>query len=99
MAAIGRIKSPRWFLRFNPPHLPRNKTAFGRNRAEQIHHGRGIRASHAEIDQRDALGGGVRHRPIDALDQSAVRRGEPFDVIVEIGQENMVANSESCVPV
>src|SRR5258705_8520049 len=29
MAAIGRIKSPTLFLRFNPPHLPRNNTAFG----------------------------------------------------------------------
>ena len=29
MAAIGRIRSPTLFFFFTPPHLPRNRTAFG----------------------------------------------------------------------
>ena len=26
---MGRIRSPSWFLRLSPPHLPRNSTALG----------------------------------------------------------------------
>ncbi|MNT88251.1 hypothetical protein D3C72_2287850 [compost metagenome] len=26
---MGRIRSPSWFLRLRPPHLPRNSTALG----------------------------------------------------------------------
>lgn len=29
IAAIGSTRSPSWFLRFSPPHLPRNSTALG----------------------------------------------------------------------
>src|SRR5204863_6042500 len=60
-----------------------------RDGTQQIHHGRGIRASHAEVNQSDSIGSYVGHRSIYALDQTAVQRSEPFDVIVEVGQENI----------
>ncbi len=36
--------------------------------------GRGIRATHAEVNQSDSIGGHVEHRPIHALHQNAVQR-------------------------
>ena len=90
MAAIGRMKSPTLVF-FSPPHLPRNRTAFGLDGREQVHDGRRHRAAHAEVQDRDVLGRGRLHRLVAAHHLDAEPLGEQLDVVGEVAQQDVLA--------
>jgi len=74
-----------------PAAFPEEEHGLGFDGAEQIHHGGGRGAAHPEIDDRDFAGGGTHHRSISSDDWHAMRSGEQFDVLVEVGEQNVVA--------
>jgi len=57
-----------------------------RDRGQEIHHGRGVRAPHAEVDHRDAVRRRVRHRLVAAEHRHRVPFGEQLDVMAEVRQ-------------
>ena len=75
------MSSPRPISSLVEPHLPRKRQAAGLMADEQIHDGGGIGAAHAEIDDGDAVGGGVGHWAVGALDRHPVPVGEHLHVL------------------
>src|ERR1041385_180631 len=59
--------------------------------AEQIHDGRGRRAAHAKVDDRDVVGRRARHRFVATEDGDAMPLGKQLHVVVEIREQDVVA--------
>ncbi len=58
---------------------------------EQVHHGGGIGAAHAEVDHGDAVVGGAGHRPVGAAQGGAGEATEHVQVAAEIGEQDVGA--------
>ncbi len=82
------MKSPTLVV-FRPPHFPKKRTAGGDGR-EQIHDRRRHGATHAEVHDRDVLGGGGLHGPVPPHHLGPELLGEQLDVVAEVGQEDKV---------
>lgn len=76
---------------FLSPAFTQEDCSLGMDGAQQIHHGRRIGAAHAEIDQGDAVGGGVGHGTVPPLHFHPMPFGEEVHVVSEIRQQNMLA--------
>ena len=67
------------------------KDRLGLDGAQEVHHGRRVRASHAEVDDRDLARRRGRHRLVAPVDGHLVGPGEQVHVPLEIGEEDVVA--------
>ena len=65
---------------------------------EKVHHGGGHRTSHAEIEDRQVLGGGGLHGLVAADDIDPEPLGKQLDVLDEIAQQDELTEFLECTP-
>ena len=76
---------------FEPAAFTEKEAGLGFDGGEQVHDGGGGGAAHAEVDDGDALGGGVGHETVFTAHRDVVPLGEEADVIGEIDEEDVLA--------
>ena len=84
---MGRMKSPTLVF-FKSAALAQKQDGLGLDGRQQVHHGRGHGASHAEIEDRQVLGRGGLHGMVAAGDLDAEPFREQLDVLDEVTQKD-----------
>ena len=77
-------------LLLQPAALSQEQACLGLDGAQQVHDRGGAGAAHAEVDDADAVGGGIEHRPVLAPHRHVVPLGEEADIVAEIDQEDVL---------
>lgn len=78
-------------LALEPAALAEEQRRLRHDRRQQVHHRRRVGATHAEVDQGDAVGGRAGERAVGADHRRAGHLREMREVAAEVGQQDVLA--------